>query len=687
MYPQRHVGTRRDGRPAGTARHRTDHSGYRESAPVRESSGRVRGADNPDRPSGDQGPIELVNAVANPSEPPTDTPRSGQHQPGVKGRIAHDVECAAGPQPRGHCRRRDPMTLKRRPALAKLVYDRPDAMSDDLTSLLTQALALHRRGELAAAEVLYRRALAIAPRQPDALHLLGVITAQRGQPDEAIPLLQAAVAEAHSDANMQANLARACKAAGRFTDALAAFDQALALGSIDPGVHNDRGNVLLDLDRAPQALDSFDNAIALRHDYAEAFCNRGNALRALNRHPEALDNLDHAIALKPGFADAHSNRGNVLQDLDRHEEAVASYAQALALQPDHLDALVNRGVALRALGRHTLALGSYESALALRPTHTTARTNRSLCLLQTGDFAQGWIEHEWRLRMPTFAPTATRFADPPWRGGESLAGETILLHAEQGFGDTLQFCRYAPLVVALGARVVLEVGRPLARLLATLDGVAQVIVGGDPMPPIDRHCPLLSLPLAFRTTLDTIPLPASLRPDPTQVAYWQQRLAAVHGRRVGLVWEGSSLKRHPEGRAADRRRSLTLNHFAPLGRIPGNALVSLQTGGAAAQTAAPPPGLVAHDFTTELTDFADTAALISGLDLVITVDTAVAHLAGTLGKPVWILTQFDADWRWLLNRNDSPWYPSARLFRQSSFGDWHGVIAAVSAALQSLSAR
>ena len=554
-------------------------------------------------------------------------------------------------------------------------------MSDALTSLLTQALALHRRGDLTAAEASYRHVLTITPRHADALHLLGVVIAQRGQPDEAIPLIEAAIAEAPRDANMHANLARACKAVGRLVEALAAYDQALALGSIDPGVHNDRGNVLLNLDRAPQALDSFDQAIALRGDYAEAFCNRGNALRALNRHAEALDSLERALALQPGFADAHSNRGNVLQDLDRHEEAVASYNQALELQPYHLDALVNRGVALRALGRHAAALASYDAALALRPEHITARTNRSLCLLQTGDFTQGWIEHEWRLRMPAFAPTATRFADPPWRGSESLAGKTILLHAEQGFGDTLQFCRYAPLVAARGAHVVLEVGRPLARLLATLDGVAQVIVGGDKMPPIDSHCPLLSLPLAFGTTLDTVPPPAALRPDPIQVAYWQQRLATIPGRRVGLVWEGSSLKRHPEGRAADRRRSMTLGQFMPLGTLPGNTFVSLQVGDAAAQTAAPSPGLAVHDFTAELTDFADTAALISGLDLVITVDTAVAHLAGTLGKPVWILTQFDADWRWLLHRDDSPWYPSARLFRQSSFGDWPGVIAEVAAAL------
>ena len=559
-------------------------------------------------------------------------------------------------------------------------------MSDNLTSLLTQGLTLHRQGDLTTAETFYRRVLVDAPAHADALHLLGVVIAQRGQPEAAITLIQAAIATTPNDANMHANLGRACKAAGRLDEALTAFDRALALGSKDPGVHNDRGNVLLDLDRAALALDSFGQALALSATYAEALGNRGNALRALNRHAEALDSLDRAIALKPDLADAHSNRGNVLQDLDRHLDAVASYDRALALQPDHLDALVNRGVALRAMCQQAAALASYERALAIRPDHVTARTNRSLCLLQTGDFGKGWVEHEWRLRMPVFAATATRFRDPPWRGSDSLTGKTILLHAEQGFGDTLQFCRYVPLVAGRGARVVLEVGRPLLRLLTSLDGAAQVIPGGSPTPDVDVHCPLLSLPLALGTMLETIPPPAHLRPDPEQAAHWQHRLAALPGRRIGLVWEGSSLKRHPEGRAADRRRSITLRHFAPLGMIPGSFFVSLQTGTAAAQTAAPPPGLAVHDFATELTDFADTAALISALDLVITVDTAVAHLAGSLGKPVWILTQFDADWRWLLNRTDSPWYPSARLFRQSSFGNWNGVIAEVSAALHAQSA-
>jgi hypothetical protein len=277
---------------------------------------------------------------------------------------------------------------------------------------------------------------------------------------------------------------------------------------------------------------------------------------------------------------------------------------------------------------------------------------------------------------------ARRFARPPWLGAEELTGKTVLLHAEQGFGDTLQFCRYAALVAARGARVVLRVTRPLAGLLATLDGGTEVISDGDSVPAFDLHCPLMSLPLAFGTTLETIPPPARLLPPADHVAEWRRRLAALAGPRVGLCWAGDPRRNDPTARATDRRRSITLAHYGPLGGIAGPSFVSLQKGEAAAQTAAPPGGLLVHDWTDELDDFADTAALIEALDLVITVDTAVAHLAGTLGKPVWILSRCDGCWRWLTDRDDSPWYPSARLFRQPAPGDWDAVISRVVAALR-----
>jgi tetratricopeptide (TPR) repeat protein len=551
---------------------------------------------------------------------------------------------------------------------------------------LAQAVALHQQGALAAAEALYRQVLDADPRQADALHLLGVLTAQSGRPGDAIALIQAAIDLAPNDAAFHANLGRALKAAGQPAAALAALDRALTLGTPDPGVRNDRGNVLLDLDRPEEALASLDQALAMRPDYAEAWANRGNALRVLDRAQDALASYGRATALRPDFADAFSNQGNLLQDLDRLEDAVASYDHALALRPDHADALANRGVALRVLGRYADALDSYDRALALRPGHALARGNRSLCLLQTGDLARGWVEHEWRWRTARMAAQGQRFAQPPWRGAEDLAGKTILLHAEQGFGDTLQFSRYVAPVAARGARVVLEVARPLARLLASLDGVDTLISGGDRLPPFDLHCPLMSLPLAFGTTLETIPPPVRLTVAPARVADWQRRLADVPGRRVGLVWAGSADKSHPEGRAIDRRRSTSLAGLAPLAAVPCVSFVSLQKGEPAAQAATPPPGMTLWDPTAELNDFADTAALVAALDLVITVDTAVAHLAGSLNRPVWILTQFDQCWRWLLGRTDSPWYPTARLFRQPVLGDWDTVAAEVAAALRAFAA-
>jgi len=555
-------------------------------------------------------------------------------------------------------------------------------MTEDPPALLAQAIALHQQGALTPAEALYRRALAAAPRQPDALHLLGVLIAQRGRPAEAIPLIAAAIAETPNNATFHANLGRARKAANHPAEALASFERAIQLGSTDPGVFNDRGNLLRDLQRPDAALESFDRAIALRPDYAEAYSDRGNALHDLGRSPGALASYARAIALRPDYAEAFNNRGNALHDLDRHQEALASYAQALALRPDYPDALANRAGVYGVLGQHAAALQSYDRALALQPDHPAAHFGRSFCLLQQGDLARGWPEYEWRWRMLRLTERTGRFAQPPWLGAEPLAGKTILLHAEQGFGDTLQFCRYAAPLAERAAQVLLVVPRPLARLLATLDSPAKVLSAGDYLPPFDLHCPLLSLPLALGTTLDTIPPPAHLTPPPERVAAWHKRLAPLPTPRIGLCWAGSPRRDDPVARAIDRRRSITLAHYAPLARVSGATFVALQKGEAAVQATAPPAGLSIHDWTAELHDFADTAALIEALDLVITVDTAVAHLAATLGKPTWILNRFDACWRWLLDRSDSPWYPTVRLFRQPAPGDWQTVINAVAAAFR-----
>ena len=279
-----------------------------------------------------------------------------------------------------------------------------------------------------------------------------------------------------------------------------------------------------------------------------------------------------------------------------------------------------------------------------------------------------------------------KFACPQWRG-EDLADKTIFLHSEQGYGDTIQFLRYVPLLASRGGRVILEVPPSLGRLAEQLQGAAQVFASGAVTPAADFFCPLLSLPRAFGTTVATIPGEVPyLAADRAAVAAWRRRLADLEGLRVGLVWAGNPRPNQPGANRIDRRRSVTLGHFANLAEVPGVSFVSLQKGQAASQTRSPPPGLLVHDWTDELTDFADTAALIEALDLVISVDTSVVHLAGALGKPTWLLNRFDTCWRWLLNRDDSPWYPTLRQFRQPSPGDWNSVICGVRDALQRLAA-
>lgn len=401
---------------------------------------------------------------------------------------------------------------------------------------------------------------------------------------------------------------------------------------------------------------------------------RGNALEAVNL-------LTKALAIASNHPEACYNLGVALRDLGRPAEAEASYREALRLRPDCPETHNNLGVALSDLGRPAEALACYDRVLAIRPDDVSAHFGRSRPLLLRGEYAEGWREFEWRWRGGTAEKVKVRgFAEPQWRG-KDVTGKTLLLHAEQGFGDTLQFCRYASLVGAT-VRVILEVQSPLVRLCSSLAGVAQVVARGEPLPAFDLHCPLMSLPLAVGTTLDTIPSEVPyLTADPALVAGWRERLTCFHGLRVGLVWAGS-LRPEPELIAIDRRRSITLAMMAPLGEVSGVSFISLQKGEPAAQSANAGLGLALHDFTASLQDFADTAALIEALDLVISVDTSVAHLAGALGKPIWLLNRFDTCWRWLLDRDDSPWYPQLRQFRQPSPGDWNSVMRAVRDALQ-----
>ncbi len=405
----------------------------------------------------------------------------------------------------------------------------------------------------------------------------------------------------------------------------------------------------------------------------EAASNHGVVLTDLGRPGEALASLDRALILNPDFAPGHYNRGNALFALDRHEEALASFDRTLALEPGHVDAYYNRGNALRELRRHDEALASYRRALTLAPDRADIHVNAALTLLRIGRLGEGFAEYEWRHRA---APLPV--AAPAWRGDEPVAGKIVFLHAEQGFGDTLQFIRYAPLLAARGAKVFAAVPAALKPLIAAMPGVT-ALTSGDVHPNFDFHCSIMSLPLVFGTELATVPAAVPyLAATPDRLRHWAGRLPSTTNLRVGLAWAGRA------GCAADRQRSIALHLLAPLLAAPGVTFVALQRDLPADDVAAlaAEPNLV--NLGPELRDFADTAAVVALLDLVIAVDTALAHLAGALAKPVWVMLPHSPDFRWLLHRDDSPWYPTARLFRQPAAGDWTSVIAGVANELERL---
>jgi tetratricopeptide (TPR) repeat protein len=565
--------------------------------------------------------------------------------------------------------------------------------------------ALGRRDE---AEACFRTVLELVPSDVEAHGNLGKILAALGRPAEAEAHCRIAVQARPDDAGAWRVLAVVLAALRQLEGAQRCYREVLRLGVEDaPTIHSNLGNLLKDLGRLDDAEQSYRQAVRLRPEFPEALTNLGNLLVDRGQYEEAEACCRDAIRLRPDFPEPHSNLGNVLRALGRPEEAEASCREALRLRPGYLSALSNLGNALREQGKFVEAescyrdairqkpdyvealnnLGSllydqgrpeeaeraYRNVIELKPDYVDAHVNLALTLLLMGRFKEGWRQYEWRWERRKHE-LYRGFKQPLWDGGET-SDRVLLLHAEQGFGDTLQFCRFVS-AAAKGRRVVLEVQRPLVDLAKTLPGVEQVVSRGDPLPPFDLHCPLLSVPDRLGSSLETLPTAPYLSGDPTRVAVWRERVAPLRGLKVGLVWAGNPTM------AADRRRSMCLDQLAPLGSVAGVSFVSLQKGPAETQAKDAPPGLVLHDWTEELRDFADTAALIEVLDLVIGVDTGVIHLAGALGKPVWLLNRFDRCWRWMADRDDSPWYPSLRQFRQKTPGEWGRVVDAVAAALQ-----
>ncbi|MGF6778037.1 tetratricopeptide (TPR) repeat protein [Paraburkholderia sp. GAS334] len=618
------------------------------------------------------------------------------------------------------------------------------ALPTVMQPVFDRAWAAHRDGRLDDAERDYLATLAADPVHVDALHLLGVLRHQQGQHAAAADLVKRAADLRPDDAALQLNLGNALKALGRLDGAIERFRNALSLAPTFPMAHYNLGNAYAAAGRHEDAADAFRRSLRLQPADASSHNNLGNALHALGQHRDAVVSFERALELRPGHAGAHNNLGmalnalnqpddaitqfqaalateprfvaarfnlaNTLDALGRHEEAVAAFEATLAMQPHLAPALFGLGNALAALGSHAQAAQQFERAVGLDPAFSlawlglgtsrhalgaleaavrafdqalrlrddlaSAHMNRALVWLTQGDFARGLPEYEWRLETtahPVHLPM------PRWRG-EPIEGKTLFVYAEQGFGDTLQFVRFVPLIARKGVRVVLEVQPQLLPILAPVaqEWRVTLIAQGTPRPRADLHCPLLSLPLALGTTFDTIPARTPyLSVPPAYGRKWRGSLGGRAKRKIGLAWSGR-IQQH-------ENRTMPLAALDPLFALEGIDWIVLQPDLRAEERAAldaHPRAASIHRFEQRIADFADTAAIIERLDAVVSIDTSIAHLAGALRKPLWLMLPFAADWRWFTGDTSSPWYPGVELVRQPQPGAWDEVAGTVALALR-----
>ncbi len=522
-------------------------------------------------------------------------------------------------------------------------------------TLLADAIAALEARRFPAAEATCDRLLAVDPQDVEALLVLGLALAASGQVTPAARVLNRVAAA-------RVEFAHPCQDLEGMLDARAFAEQVRAC-----------------LDLTPEDA-------RLRLMWADCLQKSGDLAAAAATLVALLDD-------GPGTAAAHHQLGLMRAELGDIDSAIAQMQRAVTLDPVPALGWGNLGMLLKVQGRFAESIDAYDAALRRAPDDPRLRVNRVVALLRAGRLAEAWQDHEWRFALDehTGLPLAgilPSLATPPELPGRpALVGKTVLLTHEQGFGDTLQFCRYIPLLAARGARIVLAVPPPLQRLLGTLPGVSEMVPTDSKLPPYHWHCPMMSLPRVFGTTLETIPAEIPyLTADPALAVDWAARLPERRGLRVGLVWAGQARPWLPGFTTLDTRRSTSLAQFAPFGAIEGVQFISLQAGTSASEARTPPPGLALHDPMPSVTDFADTAAIIANLDLVISVDTSVVHLAGALGKPVFLLDRYDNCWRWLSGRADSPWYPTLRIFRQTRIGDWAPVMQQATAALAEFAA-
>lgn len=541
------------------------------------------------------------------------------------------------------------------------------------------ALGHRHHGRLAEAEGLFRQIVAVQPYHSHAWHQLGLVMLQQGRPGEAVDFIKQAIALRPGDGPAYSDLGVAYGHTGNKEEAIANFRHSLRLQPTTVHTHRNLGDLLFATGQTEEAIASYRAALALSPTEAGTHNNLGNVYLHLGQLEEAAACYERAVQAEPRLLQAQSNLGDVLTKLGQPERGLVCAQHVLALDPNFPDGHLNMGVAYWRMARFPEAEACYRRAIALRPDFADAHLNLGLLLLLHERNEEGWGEYEWYRRSPTYMSRQRNFGTPSWDGSPA-DGQTLLAYADQGFGDTLQFVRYLPRLLAQSraARLLVEVQRPLIPLLRQLGNAQIEFVPQDatqPVPAHDFHVPLFNLPLLLRCFEPLTIKGAYLHAEASKRAEWRERLASAPAPRVGIAWAGNP------GQADDRRRSMMPEAFAPILQAPDVTFVSLQI-----EPRGPlPPVMRAAgvlDLREHIGDFADSAALLAELDLIITVDTSVAHLAGTLGRPVWTMVSFVPDWRWGIGHTDTPWYPAMRLFRQPRAGDWAAVVEEVSAALR-----
>jgi len=565
---------------------------------------------------------------------------------------------------------------------ARAIYEKILEIDRDHSDALhLLGFAAHQTGNNAAACDLISRAVRIHPEYPFYHNSLGLVLKDQGKFEEAIACYRKALELQPDMTEAYNNLGVLFQGCSRFEESIACYEKALAKNPDSAELHNNLGNSLRDLHRFEEALLSYKKALKIKADYAEAFFNMGTTYQELNQLNDAVACYQKALDLRPDYAEAAYNMGNAYHGLDQLSEALCSYEKAVNINPSYTDALDNMGKVYEDMGRIDDAISCYDRSLKLKPESADTRFDRSLLLLLKGDLLEGFKEYEWRFLHSGWKRTYPHRFDKPRWDGLPFKGKRLFVHAEQGLGDTIQFARYLPMVKDLGGKLIFEVKKPLLKLFLDFPGIDELRLASstiDPIPDFDLYIPLLSIPRLVETTLTTIPSQVPyIYADSQKVKLWQTRFGGG-GFKVGIVWAGSPTNND------DRNRSCELENFFLLFQIPGIKIYGLQKGEAIAQLGRLPKGMVVTSLGEEFEDFSDTAAVIENLDLVISVDTACAHLAGAMGKDVWTLLPFAPDWRWLMHRTDTPWYPTMRLFRQPDRGNWKTVFQTVAQELRNL---